>query len=352
MSTLSYIQPLGDEPDQHGHLVTSGERLASGQDRNGLDLRQVLNVLWRRKMIIVATVFVVTTLAILAVLQAVPLYVATSQVVVERPRQNIAGLQEAFGVQGLDFYTNETEAQVIGSRQIAERVVEELNLTQHPLFNPALRKPKSSLWTDLQLKQRLLELAPEWLRQEYRRLTAPEEAPELTPAQQRALLKEYTVDAFMAGAEVTSDDRSRVLSISYISEEADFSAQAANALAQVYINQTILTKFEENARATDWLNQQVGELRQKLEVSEKALEEHRRRVGYINLEGRANILGQQLAQLSTDLVRARADRAEAEARYRQVQKLLESPDGIESASTVLDSQLIQRLREQEAAVIR
>lgn len=357
MNTLSYLQPQAHDNGRRELADMPAEASPLAQDEQVLDLRKMLNILWRRKMIIVATAFIVTTLAVLGVLRAVPLYVASSQIVVENERHNPLGLQDAYAARDLDFYTNQTEAKVLASRGIAEKVVDELNLMQHPLFNPALAEPQKSLWSDLNLKQRLLNLAPEWLRQEYVRITSggssgSQEQVALTPAQQKAQLRENVVNAFLGGADVVADERSRVLEIQYVSPDPEFSAQAANALAQTYINQSILRKYEYISRATDVLNQRVGELRNKLETSEKALEEHRRTIGYINLEGRANILGQQLAQLSTDLVRAKADRAEAEARYRQVQKLLESPGGVESASTVLDSPLIQRLREQEAAVIR
>lgn len=353
MNTLSYLQPKVRDGGERDYPDTPVEGGLPPSDEQMLDLRKLLNILWRRKMIIVATAFIITTLAILGVLRAVPLYVAVAQVVVENERRNPLGLAETYAGPDLDYYTNQTEAKVIASRGIAEKVVDELNLMQHPLFNPALAEPERSLWSDLDLKQRLLDWSPDWLREEYRRLKSSDQnGPVLTPAQQQAKLREDIVNAFLAGAEVVADERSRVLEIQYVSPDPEFSAQAANALAQTYINQSILRKYEYIARATDVLNQRVGELRNKLEASEKALEEHRRKIGYINLEGRASILGQQLAQLNIDLVRARSDRAEAEARYRQVQKLLESPGGIESATTVLDSPLIQRLREQEAAVIR
>lgn len=353
MNTLSYLQPQAQDAAAQDAADMPVEGGMLQQDEQMLDLRKILNILWRRKMIVVATAFIVTTLAVLGVLRAIPLYVAASQIVVENERHNPLGLQDAYAGRDLDYYTNQTQAKVLASRGIAEKVVDELNLMQHPLFNPALAEPRNSLWSDLNLKQRLLDLAPEWLRQEYARITSgnQEQIP-MTPEQQKAQLREDVVNGFLAGAEVVADERSRVLEIQYVSADPEFSAQAANALAQTYINQSILRKYEYIAKATDLLNQRVGELRNKLETSEKALEEHRRTIGYINLEGRASILGQQLAQLSTDLVRAKADRAEAEARYRQVQKLLESPGGVESASTVLGSPLIQRLREQEADVIR
>ena len=44
--------------------------------------------------------------------------------------------------------------------------------------------------------------------------------------------------------------------------------------------------------------------------------------------------------------------AEAEARYNQVQRLLETPGGLDTAAAVLESPLIQRLREQESELTR
>jgi capsular exopolysaccharide synthesis family protein len=71
------------------------------------------------------------------------------------------------------------------------------------------------------------------------------------------------------------------------------------------------------------------------------------------LEGNGFTLAtQQLVELNTQLVMARTARAEAEARLRQTRRLVDTAGGVGSASEVLDSPLIQRLREQEIEVER
>jgi polysaccharide biosynthesis transport protein len=60
-------------------------------------------------------------------------------------------------------------------------------------------------------------------------------------------------------------------------------------------------------------------------------------------------------KLEAELGEARTRRAEADARFGQVQALLRdksAADGVESAAAVLDSPLIQRLREQETQIVR
>jgi capsular exopolysaccharide synthesis family protein len=71
------------------------------------------------------------------------------------------------------------------------------------------------------------------------------------------------------------------------------------------------------------------------------------------LEGNGTtLLNQELIELNTQLVMARTARAEAEARLQQTRRLVDSAGGAGSASEVLDSPLIQRLREQEVEVER
>ncbi|MEJ0062055.1 MAG: hypothetical protein WDO70_02330 [Alphaproteobacteria bacterium] len=64
------------------------------------------------------------------------------------------------------------------------------------------------------------------------------------------------------------------------------------------------------------------------------------------------ITTQQASQINSQLVEARAIRAQAEARLRGVQDMVRTPRGANASGDVLASQLIQRLREQESEVRR
>jgi uncharacterized protein involved in exopolysaccharide biosynthesis len=59
-----------------------------------------------------------------------------------------------------------------------------------------------------------------------------------------------------------------------------------------------------------------------------------------------------MAELNAQLILGRTASAETEARLQQLNRLLESDDGVTSAGEVLDSPLIQRLREQQTQVER
>jgi len=318
---------------------------------SAFDLRVMLHVLWRRRLLVLGTALLLSGLVALVLARMTPLYVAESQLVFETQRERTVSFEEVLQSGNFDYTTGQTEAAVLMSRDLAERAIAKLNLARHPVFNPELAPAKPRLLPPLPWRQWLDDWLPPWAMAALRGQAA-EQAAMPSPEQQARAKHERLVDAFLAGIEVDVPERSRVLKVRYTSEDHQLAAQVANTLAELYIQETVRRKFDATARATGWLNEQVGDLRLRMEAAQAALEEHRRRIGYLNVEGQGSLLAQQLAQLSGDLLRARTARAEAEARDRQVRKLLQTQDGVQAAAAVLQSPIVQRLREQEAKVSR
>ena len=340
------------------------ETAADGGDET-IDLRRLFDMLWRRKMIIAGTMLVMTSATVLYVMQLTPLYIATTEIVVAPPRTNVVNIESVAPGLRTDYYTNDTQAAIIGSRVLAEKVVDQLDLMNNPAFNPDLRPPGRGLLDRLGLRGflpkgfRFRDLIPLSWRTAIAGLDAtagpnPTEArpaPATTPEEARAYLREIVVDAYLAGLDVTPSDSSRVIEVSFTSVDPALAARLANAAVRVYIDDQIASKSKTTRQATVWLQERAVALKKKVEAAARAVERHRRRTGLVDVDG-SNILNQQIAELTTKLIDVRAQRAEAEARYKQVKELLKSPGGIDSAAAVLRSQLIQRLREQEAEVVR
>jgi len=344
------------------------ETVADGADET-IDLRRLFDTLWRRKMIIAGTMLVVTSATVLYVMQLTPLYIATTEIIVAPPRANVVNIESVAPGLRTDYYTNDTQAAIIGSRVLAEKVVDRLDLMNDPAFNPDLRPPRKGLLDRLGLRRflpegfRLRDLIPESWRTAIAGLdmtaetnpadAAPPEttAPEMTPEEEQAYLREIVVDSYLAGLDVTPSDSSRVIEVSFTSDDPELAARLANAAVRVYIDDQVASKSKTTQQATAWLQERAVALKKKVEAAARAVEQHRRRTGLVDVDG-SNVLNKQIAELTSKLIGVRAQRAEAEARYKQVKELLKSPGGIDSAAAVLRSQLIQRLREQEAEVVR
>ncbi len=178
-----------------------------------IDLRGLLMTLWRRKMVIMGTALIVTGFAVLVVIQIVPLYVAEASLVVEPPRTNVVDIESVAPGLSTDWFTQETQAAIIGSRVLAEKVIDRLDLVNHPAFNPSLRPPEKSALERLNLERFLPE---SWLTalRDFRQTAEADMAAvpevELSVSEQRRLLREQVTDAYLGQLSIVPADTSRV----------------------------------------------------------------------------------------------------------------------------------------------
>lgn len=330
-----------------------------------LSLAHLLSVLVHRRWLILGIAAVVTTFMTLYVNQLVPIYSAEATVVVEPSRQRMFNSEAV--VQGLstDYYTNETEAAVLGSRELVRKVVTRMNLVENPLFNPSLLPKRTSLTAELLdpikagIRTLMTAVADMVTGGRYSDEQAAKAkaaalrrgAQPLSPEEERRLAIEDAADYFLGDLTVVPAQRARVINVRFNSPDPDLAARAANAVADTYILDQLETKGKATSQATEFLNQRANELRTRVIESEKKLEDFRRQSGIIEVSG-TSVYQRQRDELETQLIQARAKRSEADARYNQVQKMLKDGGGTDTAAAVLDSQLIQRLREQEAQVVR
>ncbi|MEI7609651.1 MAG: polysaccharide biosynthesis tyrosine autokinase [Rhodospirillaceae bacterium] len=126
-------------------------------------------------------------------------------------------------------------------------------------------------------------------------------------------------------------------------------ALIANTFAEMYVLDRLEASFEEARRISLWLGGRLEALQKDVVTSESAVEHFRSEHSLrLSSERRVTISDQQLSELNSRLVIARADLAQKQARLAQVRSISHSHSGIDASSDVLQSQLIQRLREQES----
>ena len=327
---------------------------ASIEEEGSLSLRDLLMTLWRRKLVIMGTTLIVTGFAVLTVMQIVPLYVAQASVVIEPPQTNVIDIESVAPGLATDWFTQETQAAILGSRVLAEKVVDRLGLVNNPAFNMALQEPKQTLFERLELSRLLPE---SWLTavQDFSDRTGMAEqaapAQDLSNLEQRRQLREQVTDIYLGQLSIEPSDTSRVIFVKITSPYPELAAKLANTAAQVYIDDQVASKSEQTELANAWLQDRAVELKNRVQGSARTLETHRRKSGLSDVNG-SSLLTQQLVELNSQLINARASRAEAEARHAQVQALLDTEDGVSSAAAVLGSPLIQNLRAQEVEVVR
>lgn len=327
MSSNSLISIPSRESDDAVWLEPRRQAPMSGPpgelEAYGADLNQMLNVLFRRRWLIAGVVAASLAAAVVGVRSVTPQFAAEASILIETRQDRITAIESVIPGLTADETTLNSQARVLESRGLARTVVERLGLTSDPEFNSALR-PKG------------------WLESRFGGADKEGDAPASDVR---------VVDAVLRRLDVEPIERSRIITLSFTSETPGKAAEVANEFANQYLSGQREAKLEATRRANAWLDEAVSSLGERVAASEEAVESFRRESGLVESEG-VTLTAQEISGLNAELIRARAAAAQADARIAQFRGIARSPGGVTNASKVLDSPLIQNLREQQATVER
>ncbi|GEM_PF-153069 len=305
--------------------------MADGADGGigAVALGEVLRgMLLRRKMLILLSTLLFAALGAAVIMLSSPVYTAASQVLVEYEETPYtrAGVSDGIAAQPRQITDRDVRSQVevIRSQDMALKVLRRLDLIGTPEFDPL----KRGIGTLGRLKIALgFSVDPRRLTPEQRALAVWEKR-----------LKVYSLP------------NTKVIVIEFDSSSPKTAAAVANTLAELYVEQTRSRRLQRTSEARQWLKQQIEKLRAKVVEAEKAVESHRARAGLF--QGvQARLQNQELSELSAQIVRVAAERSQAEAKAKAIRRLLRQ-GRVEQSADVLNSRLIQRLREQQVQIRR
>jgi len=234
-----------------------------------IDLMELVRTLWRAKWLIMACAVLGFLIGVwYGFFQATPLYTARATVALESRESQVTDLTSVVAGLGGDQSTINTEVEVIRSRGLAKKLVDELDLVKDPEFNAALRKPEK--YTPGAIVRNVVRL----IRGE-REAALPSET----------VQRDRTIAAVQSAITVSNLRQSYVFELTAVTQNAEKSALLANALAEAYIQDQLDVKFAATERATEWLSERVLELQTELETSESRLKEFSSNTDLISPEG-------------------------------------------------------------------
>jgi uncharacterized protein involved in exopolysaccharide biosynthesis/Mrp family chromosome partitioning ATPase len=164
--------------------------------------------------------------------------------------------------------------------------------------------------------------------------------------------RQRALDNYLESLVVYAVNRSSVIKIEYTATDPKIAAQIANAVAQAYLEATQSAQAEPISDAREWLAGQIDALREKVVQSEVAVEEYRAQAGLLQGANAATLNNQELSELNSQIILAAAAKSEAAARAKSIRDMLATTGTIDAASDVINSPLIQRLREQQVRMRR
>ncbi|HEY7818708.1 MAG TPA: polysaccharide biosynthesis tyrosine autokinase [Vicinamibacteria bacterium] len=277
---------------------------------NEIHLRDYWYIVLKRRWLILAVLTVVLSWSTARALMRTPMYSATAVLQLDRGKINL--VQDVMIPDYWSGYTEfyPTQERVLRSRDLAQRVVKQLRLWEHPYFTGGAR---------------------------------------LEPTDENL---ENLSGAVLGMLDVGQIRNTQLMEVRFTSADPKLSAELSNALAHQFM--TFNSERESNlARNTaGFIREQIEKIQQEIQQKEKLLQEYSQREDLVMVDEKEVIVMKQLDHLNDEFTEARASRAAAEASYRSTASadpgsLLE----VQSHPTVVALRQEQAALEREVAVL-
>ena len=300
---------------------------------DSLHLRDILRIIYKRKWWILSSALLVLFLAAFYTLVQVPIYRATTSIQIDRNAARVVEYKDGSQNSEAAYDDREflaTQYELLRSKALAERVMEtlRLDLDKKPSEKAKLVDP-SVLYVE---SDDLIGRITSTLRKR--------KEPSVTDL--RTLDREAILKSLGKAVTVEPVRNARVVRINAEDEDPQLAAKLANTWAQSFISTNLERRFEASSYAKTFLEQQLAKTKEKLEGSERELNQYTRQKQIVNIDEKTNLVAQSLTEFTLALARAEQDRIKAEAVYNEVKRT------IETSKEVLDNKSIAIFKENKA----
>lgn len=258
----------------------------------GIDVLSYVRLVLKHRYVIGGVVAGCVALGLLATLMMTPYYTSSVRLQIDR---NAAKVVEGGNVSplegGQDMEFLKTQQELLQSRSMAERVVSALKLADNEAF---LAPRQFSPWAFL------LGL-----------LKGSSESPTAADRQRSA------ADIIEKSFSLSSVRGSRLVDIKYADPEPSRAQKIIAAYADAYIASNLDKRFEANAYAKTFLEDQIRQLKLRVEASEKALIDFAQKEQIVAVNEKSSIAESNLAAANTALGVLISERIKNEEAYRQ-----------------------------------
>jgi polysaccharide biosynthesis transport protein len=273
-------------------------------------LLDYLMVLRKHQWLVLSFLVTVVTVVTIATFRMQPVYDATARIQIDQDTNNILPFSATDSynpIQDLDVYI-ETQSRILTSQTLAQATVKSLQLDHDPAFGGHPTDPNT-----LQV--------------------AKPSSGSASPA----------LGAFLGNLSVKRVPNSRLLDVTFAATDPEMAAKAVNTHIANFIEENFRSRYEATTQASNWLANQLDELKAKVERSEDARINYERANQIWTIDEKQDISTQKLADINRELTAAQSDRIAKEAVYQSAQA-----GNYDAIPAVRDSTVIQDIERQQS----
>jgi capsular exopolysaccharide synthesis family protein len=259
-----------------------------------------LSAVRQRRLTLLAVIVLLPLCNWIVLQQMTPLYTATGALIYEPSEYTLREMQSILRSETTNDAMMASQAEILHSLNIAQRVAERGNLFDNPQFNAALRPPG--------LLHRMIRAAQGLLGMDTDAPPADRVyGPEQDPTRDRTML------AVQEALKAVPVRLSHVVEVTFTAADPYVAAAAVNNAMDAYIKEQYAAKHRAVDSANALLEKQAIELRRQVRQIEERMSAYRSEHG-LSQGMHAGTDTEEITNLTEDLAKAQSDRAEASAR--------------------------------------
>ncbi|WP_264657487.1 GumC family protein [Azospirillum canadense] len=298
----------------------------------------MIRMYWQQKYILLASVVLFVGIGYALVQRMPPLYRATATLMLDPHQRTVIDVAQVVTPFRPDELSIESEIQVLQSSDIALKVIAKARLDQSPEFSPAAERAliareereaarrMSSLEPPTTLEALLTDLRDLWAEGK-RQLGALWGVDVEIPNPARDARRDQTVmlERFESALQVGPLGHSRVIGVTFTSQDPVLAARVANTIVETYLAQQASGRLKDTEKANDWLEQRAHQFRGEAEQAQKAYLDRLTKAqptAGVDVE----LLRSQLLDLNRSIAQAEADYKAVRDRRERLEKMVASGD--------------------------
>jgi succinoglycan biosynthesis transport protein ExoP len=311
------------------HLISPGYAERPQSTSPAELVGSALRFLRRQYWVILLGLLVSMPLGVAYVRTTPPSFTASASMIID-PHATTRGsqsLQAVLGDAPIDWFWIESQIAIVKSDNFASSIIKKLQLTEDPEF----------VGGGEGVIRRMVTAGKNFWRGE-------------VPSQKSdSDLMREAILVFKKKLDIQRVAMSYVIEIGFTSQNPDRAAQIANAVANTYIEDQLDVRYQATQRANDWLQKRLQTLRQETSAAERAVIDYKANNNIVAAGGKL-MNEQQLTELNSQLVVARAQTSEAQAKLDRIEAVLHADEPAQTAnatiSDALNNPIIGKLRSQ------
>ncbi len=306
-------------------------------------LRETLSLIVRRRNFVLAFTLVCSALVAIAVYSMRDVYTADAALVLERNDARLLEAVTQLENEQRDRSAIETEMDIITSRVFAGRVVDAMNLVQHPWFNTYL--PDDNKQTQSTLPGRMIASVTSGIKALFGlgSSDANRKLPNISTQRDAA------ISSLVSNLSVNRNGDSFAVTVTVNSPDPELSAALANTVTTVYVDWSREIKRDSMADAVNFLRERASQIASRIAANEREITDFSR-LNDLSSDERDDLLRKRIDEMNSQLTAARVELAGIRASREQGNRVISGEEEIEG--TALQSPLLTTLRGEQATLVR